>query len=74
MSTRSCWSLRLERPQLTAPCAVHPDRDGDGVIDVLDDAQDVIDALNAKARHSKRRHAFRLTRMEGGLGFAEAVS
>ena len=43
------------------------DRDGDGVIDVLDDAQDVIDALNAKARHSKRRHAFRLTRMEGGL-------
>ena len=42
------------------------DRDGDGVIDVLDDAQDVIDVLNAKARHSKRRHAFRLTRMEGG--------
>ncbi|MBP6533736.1 MAG: alpha/beta hydrolase [Arenimonas sp.] len=42
------------------------DRDGDGVIDVLDDAQDVIDALNAKARQSKQTHDFRLTRMEGG--------
>jgi len=42
------------------------DRDGDGVIDVLDDAQDVIDALNAKARQSKRRHEFRLIRLQGG--------
>ena len=42
------------------------DRDGDGVIDVLDDAQDVIDALKSKARHSKRRHDFRLVRLEGG--------
>lgn len=42
------------------------DRDGDGVIDVLDDAQDVIDALNAKARQSKQSHDFRLTRMDGG--------
>lgn len=42
------------------------DRDGDGVIDVLDDAQDVIDALNAKARQSKQSHDFRLTRLEGG--------
>jgi predicted alpha/beta superfamily hydrolase len=42
------------------------DRDGDGVIDVLDDAQDVLDALNAKARHPKRRHDFRLTRLDGG--------
>ena len=42
------------------------DRDGDGVIDVLDDAQDVIDALKSKAHHSKRRHDFSLTRLEGG--------
>jgi predicted alpha/beta superfamily hydrolase len=42
------------------------DRDGDGLIDVLDDAQDVINALNAKVRHSKRRHDFSLTQLEGG--------
>lgn len=42
------------------------DRDGDGVIDVLDDAQDVLDALKSKPRQSKRRHDFRLVRLEGG--------
>jgi predicted alpha/beta superfamily hydrolase len=42
------------------------DRDGDGVIDVLDDAQDVIDALNAKAGQSKQSHDFRLIRLQGG--------
>lgn len=45
------------------------DRDGDGVIDVLDDAQDVIDALSSKAQqagHSTRHHDFSLTRLENG--------
>jgi enterochelin esterase-like enzyme len=42
------------------------DRDGDGVIDVLDDAQDVIDALSSKTRQPDRRHDFRLVRLEGG--------
>ncbi|HWR96249.1 MAG TPA: alpha/beta hydrolase-fold protein, partial [Arenimonas sp.] len=42
------------------------DRDGDGVIDVLDDAQDVIDALSSKTRQPDRRHDFRLVRLDGG--------
>lgn len=45
------------------------DRDGDGVIDVLDDAQDVVDALSSKALqagHPPRHHDFSLARREGG--------
>ena len=42
------------------------DRDGDGMIDVLDDAQDVIDALSSKIRQPDRHHDFRLVRLDGG--------